>query len=52
MPDDPMPAAETIELPEPDTPPRPGLSGRIWIPLLSAALVLLLLAVGRSAISL
>ncbi len=52
MPDEPTPAAEPAESSEPDIQARPGLSGRIWIPLLSAALVLLLLAVGRSTISL
>ena len=51
MPDEPRPAAEAAEPPEPDLPPRPGLSGRVWIPLLSVALVLLLLAVDRTPVS-
>jgi len=51
MPDQPPPAADGAEPPDPDVPARPGLSGRIWIPLLGAALVLLLLAVDRAPVS-
>ena len=51
MPDEPPPAADGAEPPDPDVPARPGLSGRIWIPLLGAALVLLLLAVDRAPVS-
>ena len=46
MPDDPPPAAGPAEPAGPDAVSRPGLPGRIWLPLLSAALVALLLAVG------
>ena len=49
MPDEPPPASGGAE--PPDLPARPGLSGRIWIPLLGAALVLLLLAVDRAPVS-
>ncbi len=51
MPDKPPPAADGAEPPDRDVPARPGLSGRVWIPLLAAALVLLLLAVDRAPVS-
>lgn len=51
MTDDPPPTAETAGSAKPDLPPRPGLPGRVWIPLLGAALVLLLLAVDRTPVS-
>ena len=40
------PAADPAGPAEPHAPPRPGLPGRVWLPLLSAALVVMLLAVG------
>ena len=46
MSDDDPTATDPAGPADPRVPPRPGLSDRVWLPLLSAALVVLLLAVG------
>ncbi len=51
MSDDNPPAADPAGPTEPCVPPRPGLSDRVWLPLLSVALVVLLLAVGWTSTS-
>ena len=48
MSDESPPAAGRADAAGADDPPRPGLPGRVWIPLLGLALAALLLAVALS----